>query len=88
MEMQKTNKNRFEKFEERFSLGFVFLGVVTIREDTRGFIRNQFNQQLVIWPCKYDPQAILLLILDQTLGYVRKQDRGKIFSKMKKFICL
>lgn len=88
MEMQKTNKNRFEKFEERFSLGFVFLGVVTIREDTRGFIRNQFNQQLVIWPCKYDPQAILLLILDQTLGYVRKQDRGKIFSKMKWFICL
>lgn len=86
----KNEVEQIRKFEERFSLlgEFFFLGVVTIREDTRGFIRNQFNQQLIIWPCKYDPQAILLLILDQTLGYVRKQDRGKIFSRRKRLIGL
>jgi hypothetical protein len=73
--MQKTNINKFGSLF--FKSAFLFPGVVTIREDTRGFIRNNFNQQFVIWPCKYDPQAILILILDQALGYVRKQDRGK-----------
>jgi len=50
-------------------------GFLTIREDTRGFIRTNFNQQFIIWPCQYDPQTILLWVLDQTLSYVEKQDR-------------
>jgi hypothetical protein len=76
--MRKTNNNKFGNLRALFSKScFSLLGIVTIREDTRGFIRNNFNQQFIIWPCKYDPQAILLIILDQALAYVRKQDRGK-----------
>ncbi|CAF0771141.1 unnamed protein product [Rotaria sordida] len=73
--MQKTDNNKFENFQSAFYDILLFLGIITIREDTRGFIQNNFNQQFIIWPCKYDPQAILLLILDQALAYVRKQDR-------------
>ena len=59
----------FERFSPR-------LDIVTIPEDTRGFIRTNLNQQFVVWPCKYDPQAILRSVLDQALSYVQKQDRG------------
>ena len=61
----------FERFSPR-------LDIVTIHEDTRGFIRTNLNQQFVVWPCKYDPQAILLSVLDQALSYVQKQDRGTL----------
>ncbi|CAF1971934.1 unnamed protein product [Rotaria magnacalcarata] len=72
--MQKTNNDKFENFRSAF-YDVLFLGIITIREDTRGFIQNNFNQQFIVWSCKYDPQAILLLILDQALAYVRNQDR-------------
>ena len=61
----------FERFSPR-------LDTVTIHEDTRGFIRTNLNQQFVVWPCKYDPQAILIGVLDQALSYVQKQDRGRL----------
>ena len=73
-ESSKHRKSRRALFSLSFS---VRLGIVTIPEDTRGFIRTNFNQQFIIWPCKYDPQAILSIALDQTLSYVQKQDRSK-----------
>lgn len=75
-DFQKTNTKNFNFFvKSALPLPFYFSGVVTIREDTRGFIRSNFNQQFIIWPCQYDPQAILLFVLDQTSSYVQKQDR-------------
>ena len=66
------------KFKNLRALRLIFfIGIVTIKEDTRGFIRNNFNQQFIIWPCKYNPQTIIRLILDQALAYVQSQDRGK-----------
>ena len=72
-------KNKF-RVEKRFLIR-TFVGLVTIQEDTRGFIRTNFNQQFIVWPTKYDPQALLLLVLDHALAYVRKQDRGEHFNE-------
>ena len=72
-------KKNFENLNERFSHSY--LANVKIAEDTRGFLRSNFDQQFLIWPCKYDPQAIFLAILHQTYSYVQKQDRCKLTSQ-------